>query len=329
MRKLLISALILTGCTHVAKLPPQEHPTEEYTRAYYTPTHAAGFELLSLPNDTTRLLLRTFAPDTMAVAIPQGGFRRIVAMSSTYVAYLQEANALDRLVGVSSPQYLTAKVDVPDVGHEGAMDYETLLAVKPELVLIYGIGGPSPIADKLDALAVPYVYISDFQEQRPLGRAEWQVAVAALAGCDLRSHFSAIEANYQPQAGTTKVMLNAPYGGAWFIPGREGYASQFIADAGGEINVAQAAGAESQPIAEESALVALSQANVWLFPGQASTLSELRQTVPKAQFEGSAWNQRPDFYESGAARPDRVLSELKLIFADTAPDSLHYFYKLR
>lgn len=328
MRKFLFAALILAGCTHVAKLP-QDYPAKDFTNTYYTPEYASGFELLSLPSDSSRLMLRTFAPDTMEVVIPKGGFKRIVAMSSTYVAYLQEADALSVLVGASSPQYLTAKVDLPDVGYEGAMDYETLLATKPELVLIYGIGGPSTIADKLDALSVPYIYISDFQEQQPLGRAEWQVAVAALAGRDLRTHFGQIATNYTPAPGSVPIMLNAPYGGTWFIPGKEGYASQFIADAGGQLRIEQAEGTESQAINEERALVALTEAKVWLCPGQASTLSELKQAVPKSRFTGTVWNQRPDFYESGAARPDRVLAELKLIFAGEAPDSLHYFYKLK
>lgn len=304
---------------------------DSFTEEYYTPISAQGFDLKQ--DSAGGLLLRTFRPDTMFTVIPEGGFRRIVAMSSTQVGYLEAAGAADRLVAASSPQYITSEVvramNLPDVGHDGAMNWEQLLAVSPDMVLIYGIGGPSPIEPKLKELGVPYVYISDFQENNPIGRAEWLVAVAALAGSDARKLMGRINRNYEPTGGNLSVMLNAPYGGTWFVPGRRNYMSILVADAGGQIVARQEDSSESSPIDLEEALVDIAKSDLWLCPGEARSLAQLRQAVPKARFQGRAWNQTPDFYERGAARPDEVLAELQTIINGSAPDSLHYFYRLR
>ena len=317
----------------MVKLEPK-HNISEFTETYFEPAFASGFRIKSLPDDSTTLMLEVFSPDTARIVIPRGGFQRVVAISSTYVAHLEAAGRLDRLVGVSSPQYISSPavraMSLPDVGYDGAMNYEQLLAVKPELVMLYGVGGPSPIVPKLEELGVPYVYISDFSEQLPLGRAEWIVASGALVGADVRSDFDEVKSAYMPVEGNNAVMINAPYGGAWFIPGTEGYMSRLIADAGARIVAPQRSGSDSTPIDSEEALMALTKADLWLCPGAATNQSELEMAVPKARFRGDVWNQTADFYESGAVRPDSVLGELKMIIHGVAPaDSLRYFYKVK
>lgn len=335
MKKILPILLLfgLIGCNNVVRIEPQ-HDVSEFTESFYEPAFASGFRIKSLPDDSTSLMLEVYTPDTARIVIPHGGFRRVVAMSSTYVAHIETVGCLDRLVGVSSPQYISSPVvramSIPDVGYDGAMNYEQLLAVKPELVMLYGVGGPSPIVPKLEELGVPYVYISDFSEQLPLGRAEWIVASGALVGADMRKTFADVRSAYMPMSGDKAVMINAPYGGAWFIPGMEGYMSRLIADAGGRIVAPQRSGSDSTPIDSEEALLALTKADLWLCPGAASNRTELEMAVPKSRFRGDVWNQTADFYENGAVRPDSVLCELKMILNGTAPtDSLRYFYKVK
>lgn len=327
---LLLLLLALLGCVRVHK----SADVSDFSEVYHDPEYADGFRLFNIPGDSSALMLEVFKPDTMRIVIPAGGFRRVVAMSSTYVAHLEASERLDRLVGISSPQYINSPVvkemNIPDVGHDGAMNYEQLLVVKPELVLLYGIGGPSPIVGKLEELEIPYVYVSDFEESTPLGRAEWIIASGALVGVDTRPIFNKVKESYLPVEDSVKIIINAPYSGAWFIPGREGYMSRLIADAGGKCVAPQGEGVESQPIDSEEALMALTHADVWLCPGGATSLKELSMAVPKARFNGSVWNQTGRFYEDGAIRPDSVLAELKMILEDRVPaDSLCYFYRLR
>lgn len=331
MKKLLYclpTILLLWGCTHAVK----GTKNGGYEREAYKPAYATGFTLRSQTNDTTMMQLEVYRPDTMRIDIPRGGFGRVLCMSSTYVGLLDAVGTSDRIVAVSGKEYLTnskVRQHAVEAGFDGAMDYETILAAKPEVALIYGIGGANPIAAKLEEIDIPYVYINDFEEQNPLGRAEWMVALGALTGTDGRGTFGNIAKGYKRVDGQTKVMINAPYGGNWFIPGRGNYMSRLTADAGGQICVEQAEGEESRAVDIEQALPALRSADVWLNPGQANSRADLQRLVPKARFDGAVWNQNPDFYESGAARPDLVRRELELIFGGLEADTLHYFRKIR
>lgn len=324
---IIISAIFCIACARVDKQPG----TEEFHEVYYEPQYASGFRIFSNGDDR---MLEVYSPDTARIVIPRNGFKRIVCMSSTYVAHLEEAGRLDRLVGASSPQYISSEkvreMKVPDVGYDGAMNYEQLLAVKPELVMLYGVGGPSPIVSKLEELDVPYVYISDFEEPTPLGRAEWVVATGALVGEDMRPAFESVVSAYRPVNDSVKVMINAPYSGSWFIPGRDGYMAKLLRDSGARLMVEEPGGVESRPVDSEKALYALSKAEVWLCPGGSTSLPELKVAVPKARFNGPVWNQTPRFYEDGSIHPDSVLGELKMIMHGTTPaDSMRYFYRLR
>lgn len=331
MKPRLIPLLLLLccACTRVVNIDR----TEQYTVETYAPTHATGFRILANKDDTTLLALEVYRPDTMRIAIPRGGFNQLLCMSSTYVGALTTLGADDKIAAVSGKNYLTNRrvaKRAADVGYEGAMDYETLLAAKPDLALIYGVGGESALAAKLSELSVPYVYISDFEEQNPLGRAEWLVALGALTGIDGRYMFEAVENAYKPLTDSVAaVMINAPYSGSWFIPGKDNYMSKLLHDAGGRLTAPQPEGYESRPIDLEQALPALERAAFWVCPGQAETQEQLRALVPKARFGGGVWNQTPDFYESGASRPDLVINELQKIFSASAPDSMRYFRRIK
>lgn len=326
---LLVLSLLLVSCTRIVRL---NETSSAYTDVTYRPRYATGFTVKSLPGDSTMRMLEVYRPDTMRIVIPRGGFGSFLCMSSTYVGALTEIGEGDKIVAVSNRDYLTdeaVKARTVDVGYDGAMDYEAVLGAKPEVALIYGIGGKSPIEPKLEELSLPYIYINDFEEQNPLGRAEWMVALGVLAGNDCRIKFNKIASDYHPVEDSVPVMINAPYGGVWFIPAKDNYMSKLIADAGARISVAQANGVESFSIDIEEALPALSGARLWLNPGQAKSMADVRRMVPKVRFSGAVWNQTPEFYESGAIRPDRVVKELQSIVGGEAPDSLRYFVRLR
>ncbi|MCM1310812.1 MAG: ABC transporter substrate-binding protein [Bacteroides sp.] len=325
---LLIPLLALCGC----KNTPHCADAADFTQTVYEPEYATGFKIYSLPNDFGRQAVEIYRPDTMRIVVPEGGFKSVMCMSSTYVGALSQLGADSMIVAVSNRDYIVnpyVSHHAAEAGYEGAMDYEAILAAKPEVAMIYGIGGHSPIEAKLKELNIPYVYINDFEEQNPLGRAEWMVAIGALVGKDAAANFDAVKAAYCPTSGETMVMINAPYSGNWFIPGRDNYMSKLITDAGGKLSASQQAGAESTVIDLEEAIPALNNSQVWLNPGQAGSLADAQRLIPKARINAEVWNQTSDFYESGASRPDLVLDELKMIFSGTESDSLRYFVRLK
>ena len=73
--------------------------------------------------------------------------KRIVCMASSYIAMFDALGQVDKIVGVSgidyvsNPYILAHKDSIKDMGPE--MNYELLLGLKPDVVLLYGIGAVS------------------------------------------------------------------------------------------------------------------------------------------------------------------------------------------
>ena len=106
--------------------------------------------------------------------IPAGA-KRIVCMSSSYIAMLDALGQVNRIVAVSgidyvsNPYILAHKDSIKDMGPE--MNYELLLGLKPDIVLLYGIGdAQTAITDKLKELSIPYIYMGEYLEESPLAK---------------------------------------------------------------------------------------------------------------------------------------------------------------
>ena len=339
-------AVMLTACGGSHRATDK---SEAFTDEIYTPEYARCFKILA--NADGQKLLEVYQPwqsetsaDTARLIIPAEGFQRIVCMSSTHLAYIDELNELDRVVGVSGMQYISLpgvlqrSAQLVDVGYDAAMNYEALIAARPDAVLIYGVGARSGIEDKLKELDVPYVYIADFVEQDPLGRAEWLVALGALVGKTdfAEQRFREIASAYQQirsqaKAGTQrpKVMLNAPYASSWFMPAVNSEIAHLIDDAGGDYIYRENTGNGAAPIDMEQAVMLLRKADIWLNTGQLKTLNDLRQAAPKAKFAGPVYNHRGSFFETGMVHPERILEDLTNIFHGNDTTELHYYFRLQ
>ena len=379
VRRLAILLLLTATTLGCGSRPPVS--LEAFDQPILTPHYATGFEIVGADGSQSTLL-RSKNPwqgardveTTLFIArngeqapvgydgpVVEAGARRIVCMSSTYVAMLDALGAADRVVGVSglnniTNAYVTAHRDqIGDVGYDGNIDYELLVALQPDLVLLYGVNGASPMETKLRELQIPYAYISDYLEESPLGKAEWLIAVAELL--DLRTEglklFETIPARYEAlraraaAAATPRphVMINTPYGDSWFMASRGSYVARLIADAGGDYVYTDNTSNRSLPIDLEKAYLLASEADVWINVGSYTSLEELRKQLPKfanvpCVQHGAVYNcdRRTnstggnDYWESGVVRPDIVLQDLIGIFHPEVLESpapeLYYYRRL-
>ncbi|MBD5214461.1 MAG: ABC transporter substrate-binding protein [Bacteroidales bacterium] len=353
-------AAILLGCNGV------QRSESDYTMTAYEPVYASGFEIKA-PQDSTdgsRLLVTRSAwqgdgaPQTELVVDGRPAMR-LVAMSSSHVAMLDALGVADCIVGVSGKQFLStpAVVDrldqVADVGYDGNIDYEKLVAVDPDIVLLYGVNGASSMEGKLNELGIPFVYVGDYMEETPLGKAEWLRFLAEIVGRQQRAdsllseialRYTELERLASAAAGRPSVMLNMPVGDQWFLPTPGGYMPRLIADAGGRYLFATDDSRTSVPVDFEAAFEMLSRADIWLNPGMATDLESIAQLAPKlsqvpAVAAGSVYNNNArttpaggnDFWESSAVHPDVVLADLiAIIHPELLPDrELYYFRHLR
>lgn len=365
-------AVLLAACGR------RSEGVQGFTERLYEPRYASGFELLGAQDSDSRLLRVTTSwqggedSETMLLILRGGdeapaGFdgqvlkdeaRQIVCMSSSHVALLDALGEAARVVGVSGIDYITNpyvvenRDKVLDVGYDGNVNYERLVALAPDLVLLYGVNGASGMEPKLRELGIPFVYVGEYLEESPLGKAEWLVAVGELVGkrAAAEAVFRAIPERYdalkrrvvQTTTARPRVMLNTPYNDVWFMTSTGSYMARLIADAGGEYVYRANTSNRSLPVDLEQARLLVDSADVWLNTGACSTLAELRRAVPKFSDvacvrNGAVWNcdrrLNPsggnDFWESGVVHPDLVLRDLVKIFhPELVPEPFVYYRRL-
>lgn len=174
--------------------------------------------------------------------------RSAVCLSSSHVAFLDAVGAVGTVRGVSGRDFITNpavhRAEVREVGYDNQLDYETLVALQPDVVFLYGLTGANSAAETLNRLGIPVIYVADYVENTPLGRAEWIIPFGLLVGRldEAVGRFMEIEENYkaigeQVALSTTEakrpaVMLNAPYRDVWYLPGDRNYLVRLLDDAG-------------------------------------------------------------------------------------------------
>lgn len=349
---------------------------EDFNQTLYAPEYASGFDikgaeghkstLITVTNPwqgadsiTTRLFIARdgeTAPEGFAGQVLQGDAKRIVAMSSTHIAMLDAIDAADRVVGVSGIDYISnpgiqARRDsVGDVGYDGNINYELLLSLDPDIVLLFGVNGASAMESKLTELGIPYMYVGDYLEDSPLGKAEWLVALSELIGKRDAGEkvFAEIPVRYNAMkqkvadAGLPKssVMLNTPYGDSWFMPSTKSYAVRLIEDAGGSYIYGKNTGNTSLPIDLEEAYLLASDADMWINVGMANSLEEVAKMCPKFTDtrcfrNGNVFNNNArtnaaggnDYWESAVVNPDILLRDLVKIFHPELVTEDFVYYK--
>lgn len=367
----LLCLLFLASCVYNKKTS-----LEAFKQDVYTPEYATGFKILGAKNAQSTLIQvsnpwQGAKNVTMSYFIsrngelpPTGftgptipaGVQRIVCMSSSYIAMLDAVGQVDRIVAVSginyiaNPYILAHKDSIKDMGPE--MNYELLLGLKPDVVLLYGIGdAQTAVTDKLKELAIPYMYVGEYLEESPLGKAEWLVALSELTdsrdkGIDV---FREIPKRYQALKDLTAsveqrptVMFNTPWNDSWVMPSTQSYMVQLVTDAGADYIYKENTSNSSAPIGLETAYGLIQKADYWINVGTASTLDELKNMNPKfadakSVRDKTVYNNNlritatggNDYWESAVVRPNVVLRDLIHIFhPELVSDSTYYYRHL-
>lgn len=345
----------------------------------YVPRYAAGFALRSVGKSSILSVKNPWQGAQnidMEVFISRNGesapvgfdgvtlcgpLRRVVCMSSSYVAFIDAIGCVDAVAGVSGVRFITndkirqrqAEGLVKDVGYDTNLNFELITSIEPDVVMIYGVAGENTmLSDKLRELGINVIYIGDYLEESPLGKAEWIVAIGEMFDrrAEAEAIFDGVESEYnllrESAVGAQthpKVMLNAPWRDTWFVPGDRSYMVRLINDAGGEYAAAGVDSQVSRPISGESAFVIASGADIWLSPNQAGSIADVVALNPNFKDIPAVKNRRvynntkrntaeggSDFWESGAVYPNVVLRDMIIMLHPelTKEGSLYYFKQL-
>jgi iron complex transport system substrate-binding protein len=279
-------------------------------------------------------------------------------MSSSHIAMLDAIGSVECVVGVSGKSFITNPYivanchSIADVGYDGNINFELLVAQRPDIVLLYGVTGACTMQSKLDELGISYIYIGEYVEEDPLGKTEWLIAIAEIVGCREQgiAYFSQVPQRYnhlQSMAAVAtspqpKVMLNTPYADSWFMPSTTSYLARLIADAGGDYIYKKNTSNHSQPIDVEEAALLTTEADIWLHVEGVSSLQDLRNQHPKfanmpCVQHGKIYNCDKrrvlgggnDYWESGVVQPDVILRDLiKVFHPELISEELVYYRKI-
>jgi len=268
---------------------------------------------------------------------------RIVALSSAQIGYLLRLGAADRIVAVGEGKYIAdstlykkvASGEVAEIGYGNAMDFEKLMALKPDYVMTFATGGGQDDYERLGALNLGAMLTSEWQEESPLAKAEWIKLYGMMLddgknGMMARadSIFEAEVAGYIQAVGEKgsdcpRVLVGMSYGGTWYAPGGESYTARLIKDAGGCYLWASDSTRELQLTLEDVMAVADS-ADVWVNPGMYGSASDLEIADSRIAgfkpFKSKRVCQNDgrlglgggnDFFESAVAYPAELLLNLR------------------
>lgn len=294
------------------------------------------FHYLLVPRDRPRD--RPAGGDTQTVAVP---LRRAVTLTTTNIRHLEDIGVLDDLVGVGAGRYICSPAvrarlaagRLRDVGDDMHLDLEALVALRPDLLFTYVVGGSSDGGlAKLAEAGLPAAVEGSYMEETPLGRAEWIKFTAAFFGKSAAadSIFAEIDSSYRALAALgaraarkPTVVVGAPFGGAWWVPGGRSYVARLLADAGADYPWAGDTTRGSLNLDLEAVLAKAGGAEIWLNGGEWKDLPDARAqddryALFRAFREGNVWNNDRircadggrDFFETGASRPDWVLADL-------------------
>ena len=196
---------------------------------------------------------------------------------------------------------------------------------------------------------IPVLYNSDWTETSPLGKAEWIKFFGALFDKENEadSIFMNIEKEYlsaKKIASEAKekptVISGAMYKDVWYMPQGNSWGAQFIADANGDYLWKDSEGTGSLSLNLESVLEKGHNAEIWIGPGQFTSLGEMKNASQaysqfKAYKNGKVYSYSMKkgesggivYYELAPNRPDLVLKDLiKILHPQLLPDHDIFFF---
>ena len=267
--------------------------------------------------------------------------KKIVCMSTSHLPFIKMLGESASVVAVSGSKYISdpeikEKIEtgiIADIGYESSINYEILMRLNPDVVFTYGISGENnQYIEKIRQAGINVVVVSDYVENHPLGKLEYLKFFGAFFNKEemADSLYHVIKQRYlmakdkaEKSLNRPRVLLNAPWKDAWYIPGENNYMSHLIKDAGGAVLLSKKGKSLSDTYSIENVIKEAYSADFWLISSPYSTLNELGSSNPvfsnlPVLKEGKVYNNNKrdtpgggsDFWERGVVEPDVILNDL-------------------
>ena len=269
---------------------------------------------------------------------------KVVVTSTTHIPSLESLNAENTLVGFPGLEYISSEKTrkliaadkITEVGKNEALNTETLLNLRPDVVIGFSIDGSNKSLNTLQKSGTPVVFNADWTEHSPLGKVEWIKFFGAFFGKTEAANaiFEQVEKNYleakalaQKAETRPSVMAGSMYKDQWYMPAGDSWQALFLEDANANYLFADSPGTGSLSLSLEAVLAQAANADFWVGPAQFTAYDEMEDASPhyrqfKAFKEENVFTFSSEkgetggviFYELAPNRPDLVLKDLISIF---------------
>lgn len=284
--------------------------------------------------------------------------KKIVVTSTTHIPSLVLLNEEKSLVGfpkldyISSPKVraLIRQNKITDLGNNQSLNIEQVLNLQPDVLIGYGLDSNNPVLSNLEKSGLKIMFNGDWNEQSPLGKAEWIKFFGALYDKSVVADkiFSKIENDYKKTLNLVKNSTQKPtvlagdiFEDKWYLPQGTSWGSQFIKDAKGNYLWSQTKGTGSLALSFETVFEKAKNADVWITSGQFSSLDQMKKANPHyTQFQAFknkkvySFNRKKGekggvlYYELAPNRPDIVLKDMvKILHPDLLKNYNPYFFE--
>lgn len=298
-------------------------------------------------------------PDSLknytTVSVP---VKSIVATSTTHIPSLEMLGVENSLTGFPNLDYISsekvrARIDsgkIKELGSNQSLNTEIVIDLDPDVIIGYGIDNSNQALDNLQKSGLKIVLNGDWNEQTALGKAEWIKLFGALYGLESKADtiFAHIEKEYNAvlamaQKAKTRptVLAGAMFEDKWYLPDGNSWGAQMIAQGGGNYLFSEGKGTGSLSLPFEKVLAQASGAEIWIGPGQFTSLAEMTASNPHyGQFRAFreknvySFSSRKGktggviYYELAPNRPDLVLKDIvKILHPELLPGYRMYFFE--
>ena len=327
------------GFSVVKVINPWPNATKNYT---YILKEATGKIPDSLQQFTT-------------ISVP---IKNIVVTSTTHIPSLEMLEVENSLVGFPNLNYISSEKvrtlieqgKVKELGQNQDLNTEIIIDLNPDVLIGYRIDNKNPTLDNLEKSGIKIMLNGDWNEQTPLGKAEWIKFFGVLYGKEKKadSIFTHIEKEYKNTIALVKNSKKRPtviagdiFEGTWYLPKGSSWGSQLIKEAGGHYLWEETQGTGSLGLSFEIVFEKAKDAEFWITSGQFSTLKDMQTANPHYnQFTAfqnkkvySFSNKKGKtggilYYELAPNRPDLVLKDLVYVFhPELLPNYSPYFFE--
>lgn len=365
---ILILVFFLVQCKNeLQKVSISKSNVVEYAKGFTIENHE-GFSIVTVKNPwpkatkTYTYILQEkngIIPDSLKqntiIHIP---IKSIVVTSTTHLPSLEMLEEEKTLVGFPNLNYISSDkirslIDakkIREVGNNESLNMEALLDLQPEIIVGYGIDNNNPTLENLQKSGLKVLLNGDWNEETPLGKAEWIKFFGALYGKQKQasSLFSEIENEYKKTIEIAKnatlkpsVLCGDMFQDRWNLPRGTSWGSLILKDANANYLWAATSGTGSLQLSFETVFEKANKADFWFTSGQFSTLSEMKIANPHyTQFDAFRHRNVYSFagkkgktggilyYESAPNRPDIVLKDLvKILHPELLEGYKPYFFE--